>query len=1144
MVNGPILGAVALTYMALLFGVAWLTDRQGRGRKSPAWRAAAYTLSIAVLSSSWTYFGSVGVAAQGQWVFAANMIGPVLALTLLGPVWRRIGLLVKQENVGSIADFLSARYGKSRAMGSLVALVAIVAALPYIALQFRSLAQAWSYATGESQPPAFAAVVIAVILGTFAILFGTRRPSLTQLSRGLVRMVAVESLVKLGALASVAAVSVIALLNLPTDAVTAAQLPTPTLSLEFLTATLLCAGTALTLPRQFHVSFVTLENVDDIAVARRFYPIYMLAWLAAIIPIAMLARFNSAPVTGDLTVLSVASERGGPVFMVVAFLGGVSAGTAMVVVETTALSAMMSNELVLPMLARTPWLARGDDAARTIVAIRRIMIVLILGLALAYYRQIADRADLATLGFTSLAASIQLLPALLGGVIWRGANRQGAIAGILGGMAVWFYMTEAPQVVAADGALGWLSVGSVVADPRGLFNLGVLGSLAANAATLVAVSRATVPRLIDRIQSDAFVPGGTGTPQIDQPVGATMADLRDLTAQFLGAAEADEAIAGLLASHRPPLDLASLVTPSLARSGERVLAGAIGASSARNVIALYLADKAGPAPDFDVVLDEAAHAVQFSRELLQRTLDSLDQGVCVIDGEQRLVAWNTVFANTAGGRLRVGADLFAAMKEAPGLPRQELVATIRSMAIEHRSSTVEHQFEGRTTKIVGVPLSGGDFMLNFSDVTQAHAAAQILRRSNEELEKRVGERTQALTDINAALERATEQAEHATRAQRRFVAAASHDLLQPLHAARLFLGLTLEDLPEGAPLREGVVAAEQSIDAADRLLRALLNLSRLEVGGLSPARGLVDLGVLLATLRREFEPLARARGLRLVVVPTRRYALSDPDLLRSVLQNLIGNAIRYTVTGSVLVGCRVYAGGMRIEVRDSGPGLAEESLAVIFNDFTRLDAAGRQESGAGLGLAIAERICHALGHELAVRSAVGRGSLFSVRLPSVSPIIEDVAKSIDVAGDRPLSILCVDNERDALEGLRRLLERWGHTVDAAMSGDDALAMTGSWDVALVDYQLGGSVTGIDVLKSLGERIGRAVLVTASPDAHVLDAVTAFDFKLLTKPLASQTLRQFLRSGRSTPTPLPVDHAPGNQQRLGAAMHAQSAEQPG
>jgi Na+/proline symporter/signal transduction histidine kinase len=1111
--TGAYILAILLLYMAGLFLVAWRADRTAASREGRGRRKLIYSLSLAVLCTSWTYFGAVGTATRDGWAYLPNYLGPILALVLFFPIWQRIAIAAKRENVGSIADFLSSRYGRSRPLGIVVALVAILGALPYIALQLSSLSRAWAVVAAPAAPPALALPIIVAVLAGFAILFGARRANLTAHSRGLVRVVAIESVVKIVALAAVAVLAVAVLLGRegwrPSVATVGDLADAPALGLSFMTATLLCMVTAITLPRQFHLSFVELEDVDDLKAARWQFPLYMFLAAITVPPIVAAGRLllNGDP---DMYVLGLPMQVAGPVLTGFVLVGGFSAGASMVMVETVAVSAMISNELVLPLLARLRRSARPSvTIGRAIVNIRRAAIMLVLLLGWAYYRTIDHGDSLANLGFTSLAASAQLLPALVGAVIWRRGHSLGAVAGIVGGIGMWACVVAMPQL-----APEW----PLAAPGRGIpFEVGVLASLVLNICLYIGVSFGAAPRLVDLIQAHAFV--GRPAPASGSGIGSmrgTIGDLRTLVEQFLGRQDAHRAFEDFGQGRSRPIRDSDPVDALSARAAERMLAGAIGASSARSVIQWVLADPGREPADIGRILDEAAHAVQFSRELLQVTLDSLAQAVVVVDADLRLVAWNDAYLRLLGIRadiIHVGQSLEDLIRHTSHDDPGDLAAFLESRfgPIRRREpQDFEHDWNpGLTLRVVGQPLASGEYVTSFTDVTELRASARALRHVNEELENRVRDRTRELTAANTALAAANMVAEKATRSQARFVAAASHDLLQPLNAARLFVGAVAEATGPRSNERALLRKADLSIEAADSLLRALLNLSRLELDGVTPTFSPVAVGPLLQALHHEFAPLALGKGIRLRMVPATPSVLSDPDLLRSVLQNLIGNAVRYTLTGSVAVVCRREGDKVRIEVRDSGPGIAAADLPLIFKEFQRLPSGAGTAPGTGLGLAIAERICGALGHALAVRSKPGQGSVFSVTVRradslAVAPVSHPLAGGLKV-----MKLLCVEDDPAIQEGLLTLLLRWGMQVEMAGSVSDALQRAGPWDVVLADFHLGDDGDGLQLIKRLGGRARIPALITASREPSVLATAAKRGVTILPKPLAPASLRSFL-----------------------------------
>jgi signal transduction histidine kinase len=517
-------------------------------------------------------------------------------------------------------------------------------------------------------------------------------------------------------------------------------------------------------------------------------------------------------------------------------------------------------------------------------------------------------------------------------------------------------------------------------------------------------------------------------------------------------------------------------------------------------------------------------------------LDNLEVGISVVDADLRLVAWNKRFIQLFGfpsGFVYRGQPIVDVMEYSArqaGLTGSELANYVEKI-VEPVRERVPQVLErtrpsGTVLKIHGVPIPGGRYITSFTDVSELHGAALALKRANEQLEKtnerleegvkertkELIERTEELIAANAALVEAKAQAERATRAQTRFLAAASHDVLQPLQAARLLLGTLAEDiLTEDDAVLELLSNADLSIESADRLLRALLNLARLEVGGLKPEVQAVDVGALLEELRREFALVAAEKGLILRAIPTKTWVLSDIDLLRSIFQNLISNAVRYTRTGAILIGCRFDQEGVRLEVWDSGPGIPKDQMGTIFKEFSRLPNGIDAGPGAGLGLSIVVRICSLLAHKLSVRSRVGEGSVFSVTMPRAENRQSAGAQAIAGVLPKGLRVLYVENDPGVLQSMVNLLTRWGLNVSAANSLAQALELKGDWDVVMADYHLDGEENGLDVLKAVQGRARLFALITAAPTDEILDRSAALDIDVIRKPVSPAVLRTFLGS---------------------------------
>lgn len=524
--------------------------------------------------------------------------------------------------------------------------------------------------------------------------------------------------------------------------------------------------------------------------------------------------------------------------------------------------------------------------------------------------------------------------------------------------------------------------------------------------------------------------------------------------------------------------------------------------------------------------EERGKRLDDQARVVRATLDHISQGVCIFDARARMIGWNARAGELLAvprARFRAGlafGDLLDRLRERIELGEGVDTEALRRWAYQE-TPRLPLRFGMRRD---GAATAGGmeldafaqempdrGFVISFTDVSAERGAIAALSRANETLEARVAARTLELEDALAKAERA-----NATRS--RFVAAASHDLLQPLSAAKLFLA-SMEDEPRGARSREALGKTRSALESVEMILEALLDISRLESGRLSVHIGAVPLGPLLARLGSEFAPIAAARGLRLRIRPTDRVVRSDPTYLRRILQNLIANALRYSVTGGVVVGVRP-AGprSVRVEVVDTGPGIPAQEHANIFREFHRLNARASASEGLGLGLAIVERAAALLGHDVALASRMGHGSRFALRLDlaPVAPPHPAPAKAPPRPLPRPDLIgLLVENDEPLRRALVHLLEGWGINMLETGNAGEASALLDEIgiqpDFMLIDNQLGSGPTGLELIATLGARYGPipARLITAERGDTLRLRASAQGVAVLYKPIDTRILERFI-----------------------------------
>jgi Na+/proline symporter/signal transduction histidine kinase len=1153
--------AAAFGYIGFLFLVASHGDRLSptqRGRAS-AW---IYPLSLAIYCTSWTFFGSVGFASRTSVDFLAIYLGPILMIGLCTPLFRRVIQLAKSQHITSIADFIAARYGKSQAVAATVALIAIIGSVPYIALQLKAAAAAFETILSEDQAIAHIpiigdiALMVTLAMATFAVLFGTRQTDATEHQHGLMLAVATESIVKLVAFLAAGAFVTFWMFDPHELIQRAMKTPEAVRAIEyepsignFLCMVALSFCAIMLLPRQFHVSAVENSSDSEVSRARWLFPLYLVAINLFVIPIAIagLVTFPFGAVDSDMYVLALPMEAESPLLSVGVFVGGLSAATAMVIVECVALSIMVSNDIVVPLvLQRSDASREGKDFGDFLLRVRRLAIFAIMAMAYFYYRALGN-TQLAAIGLLSFAAIAQLAPSFFGGLFWRRATARGAMAGMLVGFAVWIYTLFLPSFLDSNTAgillLQHGPFGIEALRPQALFGAdlppllhGVLWSLSLNLLAYVVLSLARQPSSIERVQADLFVPNTLApiAPTFRRwRSTVTVQDIQTTVAQYLGPDRARHSFEAFAAAHHVHLEASAPADFELLQHAEHLIASSIGAASSRLVMSLLLRKRTVSAKAALKLLDDSHAALHFNREILQTALNHVRQGIAVFDADLQLICSNRQFGDILGlppHLVQLGIPLpeileFMGAISPHGLGDNEALLERRLAAYTTEGEPYLERLPDRhmVIEVRANRMPGGGLVITFSDVTPSFEAAEALERANATLEKRVRDRTEELTRLNSELALAKSTAEDANISKTRFLAAASHDILQPLNAARLYVTSLVERQSGGEDSRL-VENIDDSLEAIEEILGALLDISRLDAGAMTPSISSFKIGDLMRSLEIEFAPSARAKGLELSFVSCSLPVKSDRSLLRRLLQNFISNAIKYTPQGRVLVGCRRHGQSLKICVYDTGVGIPIVKRGEIFKEFHRLEQGARIARGLGLGLSIVERLARVLNHGIAIDANPAGGSVFSVTVPTAKAINHTAAVTSATPLSRtPMSgalIVCIENDAAILDGMRTLLTAWDAEVIAVSDPEAAIeaieAAGGRVTGLLVDYHLdrGNGVAAIrDIRRRFGENIP-AILITADRSPHVRAAAREETIAVLNKPVKPASLRALIGQWRT------------------------------
>lgn len=1147
----------AFGYIGLLFAIASYGDRISSNARTRT-GSLIYPLSLAIYCTSWTFFGSVGLASSTGIEFLAIYVGPIIMVMFCTPLLTRVVRLAKAHNITSIADFIAARYGKSQTVAATVAVIALIGSVPYIALQLKAVASSLETVLGGGQPlgslaqPVIGdiALIVTLAMAMFAVLFGTRHTDATEHQNGLILAIATESIVKLVAFVAVGIIVTFWMFGPGELMRKAAESPQALRALEyepswgtFAIMTLMSFFAILLLPRQFHVSVVENTSELEIRRARWIFPLYLVAINLFVIPIA-LAGLILAPLgaNSDMYVLALPLSWGSPALTIAVFIGGLSAATAMVIVECVALAIMISNHIVMPLLLQRSIIAPADskNIGGLLLQIRRIAIFGILLLAYFYYRQ-SGSAQLASIGLLSFAAVAQFAPAFFGGLFWRRATALGAIGGMAVGFTVWGYTLFLPSFADA-GLIGQQMLregpfGIGVLRPQALFGTdfpplihGVLWSLLLNIATYVALSFAARQSSIERLQADLFVPQGTApiSPNFRRwRTMVTVGDLLSTVSQYLGPERARLSFETFAVTQRVNLDRSASADFQLVRHAEHLIASTIGVASARLVMSLLLRRRSVSGKAALKLLDDAHAALHYNQEVLQTALNHVQQGIAVFNRNTQLICFNRQFAEILDlppQMTQVGITLDEILDDLKPKVQHlfgDDTAFVARRRIAYTTEGVAHRerFPDRNlvVEIRAARMPEGT-VITFSDITQSVEAAEALERANATLENRVRERTEELTRLNSELERAKGVAEQANISKTRFLAAASHDLLQPLNAAKLYVTSLVERKIGGDEARI-VTNIDHSLEQIEELLGALLDISRLEAGALKPSISSFRASDILRSLEVEFAPLARDKGLDLTFIQSSLPIRTDRTLLLRLIQNLISNAIKYTPHGRVLVGCRRRGASLEICVYDRGIGILPAQRSEIFKEFHRLDQGARVARGIGLGLSIVQRIARVLDHQLSVEANTHGGSRFTITVPiSETVTLVGTIANVMSAARTPMEgalIVVIENEPAIIDGMRTLINGWGANVIAEpdLAGAiSAIEKAGQAPTGIVvDYHLDQG-DGIAAIAAIRSRFGAsipAMLLTADRSPKVREAARAADVAMFNKPLKPASLRAML-----------------------------------
>jgi Na+/proline symporter/signal transduction histidine kinase/CheY-like chemotaxis protein len=1125
------LAALSISYIGLLFLIAYLGNKYRHKivRKS---QGIIYALTLGVYCTSWSFLGTTGQASTNFLSHIPIYLGPILLFVFAWPFIQRIVRVSLKLNLTSLADLLASRYGKSHNLAILVTIVALVGTMPYIALQLKAIVYSFQQLQAEQTLVTWRfGLITTLVLAWFTIMFGIRHIDVTERHPGVMLAIAFESLVKLFAFLAVGIFVTFFIFDSPMDIWYKSganlqleqQLNFPNM-MSMLAMLVIVMAAFLSLPRQFQVMVVELKNPKDTKLSRRIFPLYLLVFAIFAAPLGIAGQMllgDSVP--SDAYVLFLPWHQQQTWLTLFAFLGAISAASSMVIISSIALSTMLSNEIVFPYIFRSNKAKNTDfDEFRVrLLNIRKVLVLLVILLGYGVFLMTSPDT-LSSLGEIAFGAFAQLTPALVAAFYWRRASLTGVYAGILIGFLLWLILNFIPQFGLYDQPFtgGILSANTTVS----------LLSLAVNIFVMWALSQISRQSVQERVQASLFLewqaPKQLGTQKkrhVDER------DLEVLVSRFVGEGKAKVSFKQFQQTVIKKEITQDDYNQQLLQHTENTLASVMGASSARLVLSSALDGR-------DIALDEIAVLVEdassqqrkFSQNLLQSAIENASEGISIVDNELKLVAWNRKYI-----------DLFSYPKELiyKGCPIKHLIRYNASRGLcgegeisqqvekrlEYLRNGSSHSSErqhpdGQVIRIQGNPLPGGGFVMLFSDITAYKDAERVLKNTNVDLEAIITERTKKLEKTNEDLDIAREKAEQAHIKKSLYLKACSHDLMQPLEAARLFTSaLSSQGNLNESQFRQ-VKNIDHSLKVANDLLADLGEIARIESGNIKAHFKTFSVNDLFKDLAQEFSASATEYQVEFRVVSCSAWINSDRNLLRRILQNLIGNAFRYASPGKILLGARIVDKQVNIQVLDNGPGIPLEKQEIVFEQFTQLENnPGHAGRGLGLGLNITKSLAQLLGHPLSLKSQDQQGCKFSLAITKARPQLNvHIEKPVAKIGLKDVTVMCIDNDPDVLNGMVELLTAWQCNVLSADSFEQAQEVFSNHqndiEILLVDYQLNNNYNGIALIEQLRSTANHyipAILITATTESDIEEKTQQADIGFMRKLVKPAALRAMM-----------------------------------
>lgn len=1131
---------LSISYLALLFVIAHWGQKQNKNNwQSRPW---VFSLSLGVSCTSWAFYGTVGQAAiTGVWL-APVYIGSILCFVLAWPMLIKMLKITKQQNLTSIADFIACRYDRSPIIAATISIIALFGTIPYIALQLRAISKSFDLLTGSFESGISTAFEVTLVLIIFSIVFGTRQIAASKQNQGLVLAIVFSSIIKLFALTTVGLFATFYLFDGFSDlyrqytlANSANSINTNSSYLSIAQA-LLGAITVFALPQQFHMTMIENHHQQELKTARWLYPSYLILINIFVLPIAMAGQltFPGGSVDADTYVLTIPLFYQQAWLGVLVYIGGLAAATSMVIVAAIVLSTMLSTEVVNPIILRLFNSKQKEQLSGRLLNLRRITIAAILLFAFAFERLINQQNHLASIGLLSFVLLAQCAPAAVGALYWRKATSNAALMSLIVGSLVWLYTLFLPTILPQAYWVNYGLFGLVWLKPTTLLGLtwldpvshGVFYSLLANLLCYWFISWFGHRSVGEKLQAELFL--NKSQSQFERHL--SLEDLASLLHRFIDKQAAEK----LFSMVKNVKNKNLIAADKLVEYTRLQLSGVLGSASTRMVMKAASIhqqhDEEIPLEDVISIVDEASQLFEFNRELLQAGVENIEQGISVIDSDMRLVAWNKRYIEllaypqgfVSAGKTVVDLLRFNAKR---GILAGDNIEAMIERRLKHMKEGNNHYFQrlmpnGLVLEIRGQAMPGGGFVSTFADITAHIETEKALQKANENLEKRVVERTQELA-------RAKSEAEAANSSKTRFLAAASHDLMQPFNALTLFTSV-LSQKAKNTEFAEITNNISDSLVAAEALLSDLVEISKLDSSHYQVNKSVFALSDLLTPLQQEFSALAVTKQIDFHFQASSCHVKTDKKLLRRIVQNFLSNAFNYCPNSKVLFGVKRAGNKVHIAVIDNGSGIAIDKQKIVFKEFERLTDK-QEQPGLGLGLAICDRISKLLNAPITLISTVNKGTSFSVKIPlmtdnnlskSENKLLKNIDNSTNTNPNSRNLIWVIDNDPLVLKAMQSLLESWNFIVKVASNRADIEQQLlikevnqASPTLIIADYHLYKNENGVDLVQTLlKDKSWRipCIINSADPCEQVRQHTSDAQFYFVRKPIKSVALKGLLR----------------------------------